>query len=284
MGIVTRRGMPVATGSDWPGVCYFTTLRLSAAAVDASGTSQAGVSAAPYDTFNLGEHVGDDEQAVRSNRERLAALLPQPPIWLRQVHGIQVFDADSDACCGDGLPPEADAAVTSTPGRVLCIMTADCLPIVLSDLDGSVLGVAHAGWRGLAGGVLENTLAALRERAPAGAQWRAWIGPAIGQAAFEVGEEVRSAFVEHDLKSAGRHRADGGPGGVEAFFAPGRPGKWHADLAGLAVHRLKRAGVHEVLASGLCTHARSDLFYSYRRDGRTGRMATLAWLAMGRSA
>ena len=267
MGIVNWQGMPVATGDEWPGLGYFTTLRLSkeegAEGRSAAGHA-AGASAAPYDTFNLGEHEGDEARAVAVNRERLASMLPDAPLWLKQVHGVDVFDADAGP--SGGAPPEADAAITSVRGRVLCIMTADCLPVVLCDLRGSVLGAAHAGWRGLAGGVLENTLAAMQARAPADSRWRAWVGPAIGQQAFEVGEEVRSAFVGPDAAAA-------------RFFAPGRPGKWQADLAGLAEHRLKRAGIHEVQASGLCTHARTDLFYSYRRDGPTGRMATVAWLA-----
>ena len=268
MGIVNRQGMPVVTGDEWSGLGYFTTLRLSkaeGAEGRSAGGHAAGASAAPYDTFNLGEHVGDEARAVAANRERLARMLPDAPLWLKQVHGVDVFDADAGP--GGGSPPEADAAITSVRGRVLCIMTADCLPVVLCDLRGLVLGVAHAGWRGLAGGVLENTLAAMRARAPADSRWRAWVGPAIGQQAFEVGEEVRSAFAGPDAASA-------------RFFVPGtRPGKWQADLTGLAEHRLKRAGVHAVQASGLCTHARTDLFYSYRRDGPTGRMATVAWLA-----
>lgn len=287
MAVVSRQGMPVAGGTQRAGLQYFCTLRLPQnEQPDGQSPGLVGASLAPYDTFNLGDHVGDDPQAVQANRRQLAALLPGSPVWLEQVHGVEVFDADTGQVlsepggasasgvgghCGNRpgggeQRPVADAAVTVTPGRVLCIMTADCLPVLLVDEAATVLGLAHAGWRGLASGVLENTLAALKQRGPAGTSWRAWIGPAIGQAAFEVGDEVRHAFVEHDAQAA-------------SCFEPGRSaGKWQADLAGLAMLRLKRAGVAQVEASGLCTYARPDLFFSYRRDGKTGRMATLAWL------
>lgn len=290
MAVVNWQGMPVAGGTQRAGLQYFCTLRLPHDEQSGGQSSEfAGASLAPYDTFNLGDHVGDDPQAVQANRRQLADLLPGSPVWLEQVHGVEVFDADTGLVqgkpggasasgvgraaggrpVGDERRPVADAAVTATPGRVLCIMTADCLPVLLVDEAATVLGLAHAGWRGLASGVLENTLAALKRRAPAGASWRAWIGPAIGQAAFEVGDEVRHAFVEHDAQAA-------------SCFEPGRrAGKWQADLAGLAMLRLKRAGVAQVESSGLCTYARSDLFFSYRRDGKTGRMATLAWLEDG---
>lgn len=270
MAILSLKGIPAYTGHEWPGLCYFTTLRLPVQAHESLADDEsvavdqplAGTDA--YASFNLGDHVDDDPQRVQVNRSRLALSLPQAPIWLKQVHGIDVFDAD--AWSDQALTPIADAAVTTVPGRVLCIMTADCLPVVLADLNGRVLGMAHAGWRGLAAGVLENTLTALMARAPAGSQWRAWVGPAIGQRAFEVGAEVRAAFADADAETA------------RFFVARLKPGKWLADLSGLAVHRLNRAGVHHIEADSPCTYERTDLFYSYRRDGRTGRMATLAWL------
>ncbi|WP_397475740.1 peptidoglycan editing factor PgeF [Pusillimonas sp.] len=282
MGVMSWQGLPVVTGSPWPGLRYFCTLRMrpgSAAAWPETADGATGASAAPYDTFNLGDHVGDDPLAVQANRDRLVATLPTAPLWLSQVHGVEVVDADKFPPVGaaglgrmeeGGRPstvthPKADAVVSSVPGRVLCIMTADCLPVLLSDERAKVVGLAHAGWRGLAAGVLENTLATLRRRAPAGSSWRAWIGPAIGQAAFEVGDDVRQVFIDQDARTA-------------SCFTPGRPQRWQADLAGIASHRLGRAGVGQVETCGLCTHARPDFFYSYRRDGMTGRMATLAWL------
>jgi len=267
MGIVNWQGMPIVTGDDWAGVHYFTTVRWLDRVPEARASDAGhGASVGSYASFNLGDHVGDDSQAVQANRRRLSGLVPHEPAWLEQVHGIDVFDADEASCRPAGFRPMADAAVTSEPERVLCILTADCLPVVLSDLNGWVLGIAHAGWRGLAGGVLENALAAMRAKAPADSRWRAWIGPAIGQAAFEVGAEVRAAFVDQDSSAA------------EFFSAGAHPGKWQADLAGLAAHRLERAGVDQIENSATCTHERPDLFYSYRRDGPTGRMATVAWL------
>lgn len=251
-----EEGLECVTGDPWNGVRYFCTTR------------QGGVSTGPRASLNLGRHVGDDALLVDENRRRLARRLPAAPLWLDQVHGTKVFDADAARGeSGDAVGlPRADAAVTTSAGRVLAIMTADCLPVVIADLDGAALGVAHAGWRGLVGGVLENTLHSLRARHPRAAGWRAWIGPGISQPHFEVGGEVREAFVVQDPDSA-------------VFFIAGvRPGKWQADLPGLARARLLKAGVQQVQASGHCTYARSDMFYSYRRDPDGGRMATLAWL------
>jgi YfiH family protein len=235
--------------------------------------------------LNLGIHVGDDPAAVAENRARLRAHLPAAPCWLDQVHGTAVHDADrsvsldaercaqsSDSNPRDGAtpsahPPRADAAITTTPDRVLAILTADCLPVVIVDENATVLGVAHAGWRGLASGVLESTLAHMAERAGASPRWRAWIGPAIGPAAFEVGVDVHDAFLADD------------PGGSGGFAArPGVHGKWLADLPELAARRLRRAGVSMVELSGRCTVTDPSRYFSYRRDGTTGRIATLAWL------
>jgi len=256
------------SGQAWPGVNYFCTTR--------AGGGSRGV----WTSFNLGEHAGDDPTDVAANRQVLRAGLPGEPCWLRQVHGAAVWDADlgCHAVCPTGTdgaahiapdgaaPPPADASITQRPGQVLAILTADCLPIVIASSDGTALGVAHAGWKGLAAGVLENTLGCLRKRAPQAASWRAWIGPGIGQAHFEVGGDVLDAFICEDADA-------------RTFFAA-RPagGKWLADLAGLARYRLQRAGVSDIELSGECTYRRDRLYYSYRREHVTGRMATLAWL------
>ncbi len=265
-------GLRGVTGESWTGVRYFSTWRTG------------GVSRAPRDSLNLGAHVGDDPAAVRENRLRLRRALPGEPLWLEQVHGTAVFDGDAALASGPGVvesagagapaaragaasTPCADAAVTTLRGRPLAIMTADCLPVVLADEAGAVLGVAHAGWRGLAAGVLENTLDAMRRRAPAARGWRAWIGPGIGPGAFQVGPEVREAFLDLDSGLAGCF-----------VFQPDQD-RWLADLAGLARARLLRAGVDRVEASGECTWTRADRYFSHRRDPGSGRQATLAYLA-----
>lgn len=244
------------TGLPWAGVQYFCTTR------------KGGVSSAPWESFNLGQHVGDDPQCVEDNRARLRLMLPAAPLWLEQVHSNKVWDADRSPA---HALPQADAAVTTQAGKVLAIMTADCLPVIMADEQGSVLGVAHAGWRGLAAGVLENTLAAMRERAPAASAWRAWIGPAISQARFEVGDEVYEAFVGPDASLA------------IYFVADRSRGRWRADLSSIARHRLFHAGVRQIECSGRCTYGEKDQFFSYRRQSRTGRQATLAWLGGDRS-
>ena len=256
MGRLTQQGLlTTVSGLPWPGVDYFCTTRLG------------GASKGPWAGFNLGAHASDEPAHVAANRQLLRAALPCEPVWLQQVHAAGVFDADSLAPGHvPAQPPVADAAITTLPGRVLAIMTADCLPVVIACEQGAALGVAHAGWRGLAAGVLERTVQALRERASDTSGWRAWIGPAISQAHFEVGVDVYEAFLDQDA-------------GAAEFFVR-RPGtaKWHADLPGLARHRLYRAGVLEVELSGLCSFDRPDSFYSYRREAVTGRMATIAWL------
>ncbi|HEX6736589.1 MAG TPA: peptidoglycan editing factor PgeF [Azonexus sp.] len=217
-----------------------------------------GCSPAPWDSFNLGDHVDDAPERVAANRARLRALLPDEPRWLRQVHGIRVVDAGRVA----GVP-EADAAFTRTPGTVCAVMTADCLPVLLCDRAGTVVAAAHAGWRGLVAGVLEATVAAM---AVAPGELLAWFGPAIGPQRFEVGDEVRAAFVAHDPSAAAACRERGG-------------GKWLADIYTLARQRLAAAGVTAVFGGGQCTVGEPAHFFSYRRDGATGRMATLVWLA-----
>lgn len=223
-----------------------------------------GVSRGAYASFNLAMHVGDDLVAVEANRAilRHAAGLPDEPLWLSQVHGIDVVE-HGGAMASSSTPPRADAAVAFAPGRVCVVMTADCLPVVLVDRAGTRVGVAHAGWRGLVGGVLEATVAALR---CAPAEIVAWLGPAIAQPAFEVGVEVRDAFVDKDSVHA-------------TAFVANAAGRLQADLYALARQTLARVGITSVSGGGRCTSAEPEEFYSFRRDGgHTGRMATLAWL------
>jgi YfiH family protein len=223
-----------------------------------------GVSTGAYASLNLAQHVGDDPAHVRANRAwlREAAQLPQEPLWLEQVHGIDVAVNSASRSTVAG-PPRADAAVAFEPGRVCVVMTADCLPVVFADRAGTRIGVAHAGWRGLVGGVLDATVAALR--APP-AELVAWLGPAIGPDSFEVGPEVRDAFIARDVESA-------------HGFTRNAAGRYQADLYALARQALQRAGVLAVTGGGRCTQRESGQFFSFRRDGgRTGRMATLAWL------
>ena len=219
-----------------------------------------GVSAAPWDSLNLGAHVGDAPEAVAENRSRVAVrlALPAEPLWLQQVHGARVHDADAKS---HASAEPADAIVTRAAGRVLAIMVADCMPVLFSSLDGQVIAAAHAGWRGLAAGVLEATIDAMRV---APGQLCAWLGPAIGARHFEVGEEVRAAFVAVHADAA-------------AAFTVNERQRWHCDLAWLARHRLMAAGVRHIAGADICTYAERERCFSYRRDGRTGRMAALLW-------
>jgi len=236
---------------DWPAPAHVRVL---------STLRAGGVSVGPYAALNLAAHVGDRPEAVSANRLLLreAAHLPAEPLWLEQVHGINVIRHP-----GDPVVVQADASVAFEPGRVCAVMTADCLPVVLTDRGGTRVGVAHAGWRGLLDGVVEATIAAL-DTSPA--RLFAWLGPAIGPDAFEVGDEVRAAF-------ANRNPAAG------ACFRRNERNRYQADLAGLARLALAAAEVRSVHGGGWCTHHESDRFFSFRRDGITGRMATLAWLA-----
>ncbi len=218
-------------------------------------TRQGGVSCAPYDSLNLGAHVGDAPLAVARNRMLLNGILPSEPVWLEQVHGTAVADADHASCV-----PRADACIAR---RGVCVvMTADCLPLLLCDKQGSVVAAVHAGWRGLAAGVIEATVLAM---GVAPDNLLAWLGPAISQPAFEVGEEVRAVFVDADATAT-------------AAFTPGASGKWQADIYALARRRLHALGVTRVYGGERCTCRESDLFFSYRRDGVTGRMGSFIWL------
>ncbi len=222
-------------------------------------TRRGGTSPPPWESLNLGVAVGDEPARVAANRATLRALLPDEPRWLRQVHGRGVVHADD---IDPAAPPDADASWTATPGVVCCVQVADCLPVLFAARDGSVVGAAHAGWRGLAAGVLEATVAAMPSPA---ASLVAWLGPAIGPAAFEVGEEVREAFAASDP-------------GSEAAFVPHAPGKYLADLFALARRRLRAAGVTSIHGGGLCTVSDPERFFSHRRDRPGGRMAALAWI------
>lgn len=218
-----------------------------------------GVSLAPYGSLNLGDHVGDLPGTVAENRRRLIveAGLPAEPVWLAQVHGATVADLDARASFG-----AADAAFTRRPGRVCAILTADCLPVLLTEESGGVVAAAHAGWRGLAGGVLEATVRAVGE--PPG-RLMAWLGPAIGPKHFEVGAEVREAMLKEDS-------------GAEGAFTLNARGRFMADLGALARRRLAALGVGRVYGGGQCTHADAERYFSHRRDGVTGRQATLIWM------
>ncbi|QNN47634.1 peptidoglycan editing factor PgeF [Thermomonas brevis] len=276
--------MSAFLGADWPappGVRALTTTRFGL-----------GMSQPPFDTFNLGSRCGDDAEAVAENRRQLEAALalPSAPRWLRQMHGVEVarFAPSLSRSEGEGLSsaqqaeatpsrlppslrerggeseePEADAAVTSTLGTVLAILTADCLPVVLAAKDGSEIAAAHAGWRSLCAGVLEATVAAMRTPPD---RLMAWLGPAAGPQAYEIGEEVFDAFTARD-------------GRARMAFLPTRPGHWKVDLYTLARQRLLDAGVFDVHGGGLCTISDPARFFSHRRDGRSGRIATLAWIA-----
>ncbi len=244
--------IPPLLEPDWPA---------PASVLALATTRGGGASGEPFASFNLGDHVGDDAAAVRANRDTLVSLLPRGlrVSWLEQVHGARVLPAAASGHAG-----EADAQYCTQPGLACAILTADCLPVLLCNRAGDRVAAAHAGWRGLAAGVLEATVATL-DTAPA--DLLAWLGPAIGPGAFEVGAEVRQAFVD----AAGPTASS-----VAACFAPGaRAGHYLADLYALARLRLAAAGVSAVYGGGLCTYTDAQRFFSYRRDGRTGRMATL---------
>jgi YfiH family protein len=236
---------------DWPAPAQVRTL---------STTRQGGFSREPWNSFNLAMHVGDDDRAVAANRHRLQQLaaLPADPLWLSQVHGNHVVNVASA-----GISPAADASLSLAPGQVCAVLTADCLPVLFCDRQGTRVAAAHAGWRGLSCGVLEATVASM---GTAPELLLAWLGPAIGPAAFEVGDEVRDVFLSAHAAAA------------HAFASHGR-GRWLADLYALARIRLQAAGVTAVYGGGWCTFADPQRFFSYRRDGQTGRMASLIWLS-----
>lgn len=223
-----------------------------------------GVSTGRYASLNLGDHVADAPEAVAENRRRLrvAAELPTEPAWLAQVHGTRIADLDSPS---EAVPPTAvpaDGAVTRMPGRICAILTADCLPILFASETGDAVAAAHAGWRGLVGGVIEACVSTL---GAAPGTLLAWMGPAIGPGHFEVGAEVRDELLRGD------------PGAGSAFV-PNDRGRFMADLPELARRRLKHLGIARIYGGSECTHAQKERFFSHRRDGQTGRQASLVWL------
>ncbi|MCA1930501.1 peptidoglycan editing factor PgeF [Rheinheimera sp.] len=240
--------------ADWPAPLHVKT---------AISTRQGGVSLGPYAGLNLGSHVSDAAQSVEQNRLlfRQQAQMPAEPLWLNQVHGTDcVWLEQSDFSVG---PVCADASTTKSKAVVSVVLTADCLPVLFCDAAGTQVAAAHAGWRGLVDGVLEQTLAQFAEPH----QVMAWLGPAIGPKAFEVGDEVRQAFIAKDARAGA------------AFVAiPNKSGKWLADLYQLACLRLTAAGLTQIFGGGFCTFTEESRFYSYRRDGQTGRMASCIWL------
>jgi YfiH family protein len=219
-----------------------------------------GVSTAPFESLNLGAHVGDAAEAVAENRRRLciAARLPAEPVWLSQQHGTHVLDLDG----AYDAPAAADASFTHRPGRICAILTADCLPVLVASASGAGVAAAHAGWRGLAAGVIEATVRAL---ALPPESLLAWLGPAIGPAHFEIGDEVREELLRADPQA-------------EAAFERNARDRYMADLAALARSRLERLGVARIYGGDACTYAAREDYFSYRRDGQTGRQATLIWL------
>ena len=234
---------------DWPAPSNVLALQTTRAGGNSKG---------PYHGLNLGDHVGDDPLVVAANRQLLTDFVPTEPVWMRQVHGIKVIDAAMASCL-----PEADAAFARVPDTVCCVMTADCLPILLCNVEGSAVAAVHAGWRGLQQGVIEAAVTSMPAAAP---NLMAWLGPAIGSQAFEVGDDVRDSFIKADRTS------------TQAFTAR-ENGKWLADIYLLARLRLQAMGVERIYGGDFCTSTNEQRFYSYRRDRVTGRMATMIWIA-----
>lgn len=234
-------------------------------------TKEGGLSSSPYQSLNLGDHVGDEPQKVLGNRLLVRSQLPSDPIWLTQTHGTMVSTPISRQQTNGEVAIDADASVTNLPNEVLAIMTADCLPILITSADGAVIGAAHAGWRGLCAGVIEKTVAAMLKLSPHlhAADLMAWMGPAIGPESFEVGVDVLEAF-------QGNH-----PGQKLAAFipVPDKPGKYLADIYQLARNRLKMLGVNSITGGDRCTVKEDQEFFSYRRDGKTGRFASFIWIS-----
>lgn len=226
-------------------------------------TRAGGVSRAPFEGLNLGDHVGDQLGDVAANRALLNVYLPAEPVWLRQVHGTQVVAADVAEKGAEG-----DASYTSTPNTVCAILTADCLPVLICDRNGSKIAAVHAGWRGLSQSVIEHAIAAMRVPPP---ELLVFLGPAIGPTRYEVGDDVRDVFVNEDEST------------LTAFLPSSINGKWFANLYELAQLRLRRLGVDDIYGGDCCTFTDAERFFSYRRDGQTGRMAALIWLDAGSS-
>ncbi len=223
-----------------------------------ASTRIGGCSLAPYEGLNLGMHVGDDPILVQRNREFLQqqTQMPSAPVWLNQTHSTIVAEIDKST----SEVFDADGIITSSPNVVCSAMTADCLPVLITNIQGTQVAAVHAGWRGLAGGIVENALEKFSDDV------MLWLGPAIGPEAFEVGEDVLQAFLDHDSKAG------------EAFVPGNQKGKWWANMATLTSLRMAKLGIDQVFDSGLCTYQDPKRFYSYRRDGVTGRQATFIWI------
>lgn len=232
---------------DWPAPAHVKALQT---------TRVGGVSTGQYASLNLGDHVKDNPLHVAHNRQSLSPFLPTEPVWLQQVHGIRVIDASTSSCL------EAADSSFATRKEVVCVtMTADCLPLLLCDEAGTAVAAIHAGWRSLCDGVIEATVRAMPVKAES---LMVWLGPAIGPDAFEVGSEVREQFMAQDAQA-------------ETAFRP-HGEKWLGDLYTIARQRLNRLGIHQIYGGGRCTYNEPDTFFSFRRDGDTGRMATMIWL------
>ena len=230
-------------------------------------TREGGISQYPYQSLNLGDHVGDDPKCVIANRALLNTFLPNDPIWLKQVHGVKVSTPDARL-------HEADAIVTNKPNEVLAIMTADCLPVLFASESGDIIGAAHAGWRGLCNGVLENTVREMQMLSGVSYPRNilAWLGPAIGPTAFEVGADVLEAFQDTKI-----------PYPEHSFIAiSNKPGKYLANLYLLARSRLESIGLNQIYGGDYCTVNQEERFFSYRRDGVTGRFASLIWISQSK--
>jgi YfiH family protein len=229
-----------------------------------------GCSQSPYDSLNLGDHVGDKLENVAENRRLLRMHIPSDPLWMKQVHGVAV-STPSSRSQGVDQPIVADAIVTKTPNEVLAILTADCLPVLFAAKDGSVVGAAHAGWRGLSAGIIEQTIKEmlLLSNHLVASDLLVWLGPAIGPDAFEVGQDVYKVFA-----------ASGIPVGTKDFVAiEEKPGKYMANLYSLAITRLRSMGISQISGGDLCTYHDKQDFFSYRRDGISGRSASLIWIS-----
>ncbi|HEY0269091.1 MAG TPA: peptidoglycan editing factor PgeF [Methyloradius sp.] len=220
-------------------------------------TRTGGLSKSPYDSLNFGDHVGDDAMVVASNRQLLNPFVPTEPLWLKQIHSTIAVNAALTSCL-----PEADAAYSKQKNIVCAVMTADCLPILICDEAGTTVAAVHAGWKGLLDGVIESTIKAL-EIPPQ--NLLVWLGPAIGPNAFEVGRDVYDGFIQHDANS------------IQAFTLQNTTDKWLADIYQLARLRLRNMGVTRIYGGEYCTYSAKEQFFSFRRDGATGRMATLIW-------
>lgn len=248
---------PLFLTPDWPAPAHIRSLQT---------TRLGGHSQPPYDSLNLGDHVGDNPAVVAQNRAVVSRVIGNPgnpPCWLQQVHGTAVFDLDHDPLPVDGSAPVADAAISREAGKVCVVMTADCLPLLFCDRAGTVVAAAHAGWRGLCDGVIESTVAAMQVPT---SEILVWLGPAIGPTAFEVGDEVRAAFIAQSAEAA------------SAFHpSPAGNGKWFADIFVLARQRLHALGIDAIYGGGVCTVSDPARFFSHRRSAPCGRLATLIW-------